>query len=112
MDEQKPTDGTLLKRLKKKSQSNDSEPKSNSQQLTVVKSGVAIFESEDEDGFPVSASQEPEGTCQEPEVEVDEKADEQTEKLNKKKKGKDDSDHTMGKKRKAKITDQDSQLER
>ncbi|WRX19393.1 FKBP-type peptidyl-prolyl cis-trans isomerase domain - like 10, partial [Theobroma cacao] len=110
VDEQKPTNGNVeSKRLKKKNKSMDSEARSNSQQQLVVKggAGVKVLESEDEDGFPVSASHKSEDAIQEPQPETEKQREKITAEEDKKP-TKDGSE----KKRKVKSTDEDGQQER
>ncbi|GAV62345.1 LOW QUALITY PROTEIN: hypothetical protein CFOL_v3_05869, partial [Cephalotus follicularis] len=75
------------KRQKEKNQSSDSEDKINSQKQIALKSNsdVPVYESEDEDGFPTSASHKSEVVLQDPKAEVDKLTDNTTSKETKKK---------------------------
>ncbi|GAV89419.1 FKBP_C domain-containing protein [Cephalotus follicularis] len=109
------TENNQSKRQKEKNQSSDSEDKINSQKQIALKSNsdVTVYESEDEDGFPTSASHKSEAVLQDPNTEVDEVTDNRTSKeTKKKKKVKEDSAPTTSKKRKVKNTDENGQLER
>ncbi|XWS37714.1 hypothetical protein CRYUN_Cryun19dG0068700 [Craigia yunnanensis] len=110
MDDEKPTKGNAeSKRLKKKNKLTDSEDKNNSQRQLVVKrgAGMTVLESEDEDGFPVSASRKSEEAIQEPQPETKKRGEKLTTEEGKKIR-KDSSE----KKRKVKSSDEDGQQER
>ncbi|KAG8381466.1 hypothetical protein BUALT_Bualt06G0124800 [Buddleja alternifolia] len=90
VDDEKPTNenGGSKRAKKKKNQSSTSEDKENSNGQIVVKagSGVPILESEDEDGFPISARDKPDksNTGAKLEETNDERIGEETQKKNKK----------------------------
>ena len=105
MDDEKPTNGNVeSKRLKKKIKLTNSEDKNNSHRQLVVKrgAGMTVLESEDEDGFPVSASHKSEDAIQDPQPETKKQEEKLTTEEGKKKR-KDGSE----KKRKVKSTDED-----
>ncbi|XVF53981.1 hypothetical protein PTKIN_Ptkin05aG0144400 [Pterospermum kingtungense] len=102
VDDEKPTES---KQLKKKNKFTDSEEKNNSQhQLVKRVAGISVLESEDEDGFPVSATHKSKDAIQEPQQET-EKQGEKMKTEEGKKKRKDGSE----KKRKAKSSEEDGQ---
>ncbi|XWS61037.1 hypothetical protein CRYUN_Cryun07bG0091400 [Craigia yunnanensis] len=110
VDDEEPTNGNAeSKRFKKKNKLTVSEDKNNSQHQLVVKkaAGVTVLESEDEDGFPVSASRKSEEAIQQPQPETEKRREKLTTEEGKKT-TKDGSD----KKRKVKSTDEDGQQER
>ncbi|KHG01405.1 Peptidyl-prolyl cis-trans isomerase FKBP15-3 -like protein [Gossypium arboreum] len=75
MDDEKPTKGNEeSKRSKRKNKLTGSEEQKNSQGQLIVKRGAGVtdLETEDEDGFPVSASQKSEDAIQQPQPETKE----------------------------------------
>lgn len=112
MDDEKPTNGNGQLKRKKKNQSSDSENHRESQQQIIVKSGVVpVLESEDDDGFPVSAAHKSNANIQKPETEAEITETKITEKTKKKTKA-NDGDHSAGLKRKVESNDQDDHPER
>ncbi|KAK9293158.1 hypothetical protein L1049_021145 [Liquidambar formosana] len=114
LEDEKPANGNNRpKRLKKKNQSSESEDNNNSQGQIVVKSGsgVPVLESEDEDGFPISAPHKSNPNVQKAEVEAEEKMDQKTTKETKKS-TRDGGDDAKSLKRKASGTAQDGQPDR
>lgn len=111
VDDDKPTNGNGQLHRKKKNQSKDH---SESQKQIVVKNrGVPVLESEDEDGFPVSATHKSNSNILEPEGEAEQTEEKITEKTKKKKKKKaKDGDDATGLKRKVESVDQDDHQER
>ncbi|XWS50666.1 hypothetical protein CRYUN_Cryun12cG0105800 [Craigia yunnanensis] len=110
VDDEKPTNGNVKsKRLKKKIKLTDSEDKNNSQRQLIVKrgAGITVLESEDEDGFPVSASRKSEDAIQDPQPETKKQEEKLTTEEGKKTR-KDGSE----KKRKVKSIDEDGQQEK
>ncbi|XP_022738259.1 peptidyl-prolyl cis-trans isomerase FKBP53 [Durio zibethinus] len=110
VDDEKPTNGNVeSKRFKKKNQLTGSEDKNDSQRQLVVKrgAGVTVLESEDEDGFPVSASCKTEDAIQQPQPEAEKQREELTTE-----EGKKTTKDGREKKRKIKSTDEDGQQER
>ncbi|KAI9070953.1 hypothetical protein K1719_047079 [Acacia pycnantha] len=105
VDDDKPESGdNASKKSKKQVQMPNSKDDKNSLQPIVVRGdkGVPVLESEDEDGFPISASLKAEVK--------EEKTRERTEKANKKKVK--DDDHSVTLKRKVEGADKDEHLER
>ncbi|KAL4363241.1 hypothetical protein GQ457_04G012620 [Hibiscus cannabinus] len=104
MDDEKPTSGNEeSKRSKRKNKLNGSEEQKNSQHQLVVKRGAGVtdLETEDEDGFPVSASHKSEETQPETEKQRENLTSEE-----------DKAIKDVGeKKRKAKSIDEESQQE-
>lgn len=75
MDDEKPTKGNEgSKRSKRKNKLTGSEEQKNSEGQLIVKRGAGVtdLETEDEDGFPVSASQKSEDAIQQPQPETKE----------------------------------------
>ncbi|XP_041008487.1 peptidyl-prolyl cis-trans isomerase FKBP53 [Juglans microcarpa x Juglans regia] len=112
VDNEKPTNGNGQLKRKMKNQSSDSENHRESQQQIIVKSGVVpVLESEDDDGFPVSAAHKSNANIQKPETEAEITEKKITEKTKKKTKA-NDGDHAAGLKRKVESNDQDDHPER
>lgn len=88
LDDEKPANAHT-KQLKRKNKSSKSDD--NDRQIVVKSnSGVPVLESEDEDGFPVSAAQKREPDAKKSKVEVEEKIEQKTKKETKKRRRKDD----------------------
>ncbi|KAJ9139979.1 hypothetical protein P3X46_030667 [Hevea brasiliensis] len=108
VDDDKPTNGNgQPKRSKKKNnKSNDHEDQNNSQQQIVIRGATdaSVLESEDEDGFPVTASQKSEDVVQDLQAEVAVQKEKRGKEI--KKKARDGNDDAAGKKRKVKSTEQ------
>ncbi|KDP22389.1 hypothetical protein JCGZ_26220 [Jatropha curcas] len=106
VDEDKPTngDGRSKQSKKRSNQSSDREDRNNSQQQIVTRKAAdtSVLESEDEDGFPIDASQKGKD-AQELDGEKDKLAEET------KRKPRDGSGDATGKKRKVESADQDVQ---
>ncbi|KAE8678314.1 FK506-binding protein 4 [Hibiscus syriacus] len=109
MDDEKPLSGNEeSKQSKKKNKLTSSEEQKNSRCQLIVKRGAVVtdLETEDEDGFPVSASHKSEDAIQQPQPETEKQRGTLTTEEDKRK-GKDLSE----KKRKVKSIDEDSQQE-
>ncbi|KAF2311754.1 hypothetical protein GH714_026521 [Hevea brasiliensis] len=108
VDDDKPTNGNgQPKRSKKKNnKSNDHEDQNNSQQQIVIRGATdaSVLESEDEDGFPVTASQKSEDVVQDLQAEVAVQKEKRGKEI--KKKARDGNDDAAGKKRKVKNADE------
>ncbi|EEF51514.1 FK506-binding protein, putative [Ricinus communis] len=102
VDDEKPNNQP--KQSKKKSNQEDQK---NSHRQMLVRRGadVSVLESEDEDGFPIVASQKSKAGVEEPELDI--QKDKRTKET--KKKARDDNSDATGKKRKDKGTDQDGE---
>ncbi|KAL7146473.1 hypothetical protein ABFS83_06G043300 [Erythranthe nasuta] len=102
VDEDKPENGLSKRAKKKKNQSSMADNNENSNRQIVVKggSGVPIFESEDEDGFPISG-REKKSDISKPVAELEETAGEKIGEKTQKKNAKEDA--ARGKKLKRKI---------
>ncbi|GLT49265.1 hypothetical protein SLA2020_228340 [Shorea laevis] len=100
VDDEKPANGKVEPtREKKKKQSNDYEGKSNTEHQLVVRkaTGEPVLESEDEDGFPVSASHiEAQGTDKKRKVKSTVEDDQQERKKKKKKQKEKGTDNING----------------
>ncbi|KAK6135270.1 hypothetical protein DH2020_030991 [Rehmannia glutinosa] len=110
VDDEKPTnENGMSKRMKKKkTESSMSDDNENSNRQIVVKAGTgaSIFESEDEDGFPISARQN-KSNISKAEAKLEETNDERTGEKKQKKSEKDDAVHENKLKRKIDAVDQD-----
>lgn len=112
VDDDKPTKGDgQPKRSKKKNNKSSEHEGQNNSQRQIVTSGAtdtSVFESEDEDGFPVAGSRKSGDVVQETQAEA---SDVQKEKsaTEIKKKATDGNDDATVKKRKVKSTEQDDQ---
>ncbi|XP_050224940.1 peptidyl-prolyl cis-trans isomerase FKBP53 [Mercurialis annua] len=103
-DEESNDQPKRLKKIRNKSSDREDQNSSKGQIVARTSTDVHILESEDEDGFPIDASQNSNAADHEPEQDM--QKDKRTKKV---KKARDDNDSVSGKKRKDKSTDQDGE---